>query len=543
MKYTNVLALLVLVVLTSSIILHQIVTTYAQWVSPPYGYVVWNITVNLVRIRDRTINYYLNPQNNDGIPADTVENVIMRAANTWSNDEGSTFNYLNYGGRNTTLRIDIYCRLVGGYWRCYQRSDNTQEVNAIVFDDFEENRQSGIIALTIPRNYVTIHSERNFTIEALLEADIVFNDAFRFAVNGSDIDLFTIALHEFGHFGPGLGDVYSVSTHSEDQIQVMYRYTGIKRELRWGDIAGLRWHYPRVYGGYELYPIYTVVGGDVAARDLDGDGRVDLVFVWGEYNSAEDRTSIWARVAWDLNSSSGVPSQVYNFQSICRVSGRVRDVGAAFGDVDRNGVADLVVTFSNATGTYYIVLFDVTATTDHSWSWRARSEVYYVPGSVGDYGTDVVLADLNNNGILDLIVTDSFYSTTVGDYYLWYYIGWDLAINGDASSWTSSGASTMVLTEYVGSAPIQPSNRVYAVGSSRVDNYIVYYVVRFDTTGVINANMTRHGPLYRIPAAQGFGMDSINIGNYQYPDLVLLWNDGTYSYNMIEWESRVDSHP
>ncbi len=332
-------------------------------------------------------------------------------------------------------------------------------------------------------------------------------------------------------------------TTTKDVRQVMYAYTGIKRNLRWGDIAGLRWHYPRIYGGYDLYPDYTVSGADVAAHDLDGDDRVDIVYIWGEYDSSEDNTRIWARVAWDLDPITGAPSQVYAFRPIYTTPGRVRDIGAVFGDINGSNIIDLIISFTNETRAYYMVLFDVTATLDHEWDWRSQSRVYRVPGSIGDYGIDLLLTDLDANGILDLIVIDSFYSISDGDYYLWYYIGWNLNTDGTTDSWDCEGASSIILSPYVGCAAIQPANRIYVIGSAISNSYITYRVIRFNATGHIIENATKHAPLYVMPNSRGFGMSSINIGNYQYLDIIFSWVDDAYSYNMIEWESRVDSHP
>ena len=221
-------------------ILTGLLIPVAQWVSPPYGYVVWDINNNLVCIRDRVITYYLNPQNNDGLATDIVESTIITAANTWMEDDGATFNHLSYGGINESLNIDVVAINESGTWRLYRVSDNTQGINSVLFDDFEDNASSGYLAVVFPSEWNIIHSEEDFTIVALLEADMVFNDAYQFRVDGYDYDLLTVALHEFGHFGPGLGDVYAISTDIEDTRQVMYAYTGVKRELRWGDIAGLR---------------------------------------------------------------------------------------------------------------------------------------------------------------------------------------------------------------------------------------------------------------------------------------------------------------
>lgn len=68
----------------------------------------------------------------------------------------------------------------------------------------------------------------------IYEYDIMFDEDY-FPGNGS-VDLDTVALHEFGH-GAGLNDLYK----SECSDEVMYGYyDGVKKELRDGDITGIK---------------------------------------------------------------------------------------------------------------------------------------------------------------------------------------------------------------------------------------------------------------------------------------------------------------
>jgi len=75
-----------------------------------------------------------------------------------------------------------------------------------------------------------------FRAKTIYEYDIMFDtDYFP-----GTVDLDTVALHEFGH-GAGLNDLYD-SVCSEE---VMYGYyTGVKRDLRSGDITGIQ----KLYG-------------------------------------------------------------------------------------------------------------------------------------------------------------------------------------------------------------------------------------------------------------------------------------------------------
>lgn len=67
----------------------------------------------------------------------------------------------------------------------------------------------------------------------IYEYDIMFDTDY---FPGGGVDLDTVVLHEFGH-GAGLDDLYNAACSDE----VMYGYyTGVKRNLRSGDITGIQ---------------------------------------------------------------------------------------------------------------------------------------------------------------------------------------------------------------------------------------------------------------------------------------------------------------
>lgn len=72
-----------------------------------------------------------------------------------------------------------------------------------------------------------------FRAKTIYEYDIMF-DTDHLPNKGIDLD--TVVLHEFGH-GAGLNDLYD--SVCSDEVMYGY-YTGIKRELRSGDIAGIQ---------------------------------------------------------------------------------------------------------------------------------------------------------------------------------------------------------------------------------------------------------------------------------------------------------------
>ena len=71
----------------------------------------------------------------------------------------------------------------------------------------------------------------------ITDCDTKFNIYYDFYTDGSDYDVETIALHEFGHWLT-LGHVYSDST-----IVMYYTYVGVKQDLSDDDVDGIIYIY------------------------------------------------------------------------------------------------------------------------------------------------------------------------------------------------------------------------------------------------------------------------------------------------------------
>lgn len=78
----------------------------------------------------------------------------------------------------------------------------------------------------------------------IFEADIIFNENYKWSSDGSEFDIESVALHELGHC-LGLRDLYGES----DSKKAMFGFLTnreIKRSLSIDDISGIRWIYPKV---------------------------------------------------------------------------------------------------------------------------------------------------------------------------------------------------------------------------------------------------------------------------------------------------------
>jgi hypothetical protein len=118
--------------------------------------------------------------------------------------------------------------------------------------------------------------------KSMLEADIVFNDAYAWGIGASSsfFDIQNIATHELGHW-LSLRDLYGdIGDGVNDTGKTMYGYASqnevIKRTLHEDDIAGIQWVYPLdtdddgVPDSYDNCP--TVANANQADSDFDGIG-------------------------------------------------------------------------------------------------------------------------------------------------------------------------------------------------------------------------------------------------------------------------------
>jgi hypothetical protein len=141
------------------------------------------------------------------------QNVILKAAQSWAQQTNLNFSVITDGGGGSGT---------GSY------QQGASSMGDIRIGGFNFNNP-GLLALGYMPPPVNNYS---------LAGDMVFNTAQVFNINGLDYDVYTVALHEFGH---ALG-----LNHSANATAVMYSaYAGVVTGLAADDIAGIR----NIYSG------------------------------------------------------------------------------------------------------------------------------------------------------------------------------------------------------------------------------------------------------------------------------------------------------
>lgn len=108
--------------------------------------------------------------------------------------------------------------------------------------------------------------------------------------------------------------------------------------------------------------------------------------------------------------------------------------GVAIGDIDKNGRPDMILMgIDNPKGKnnfWYKVLYDI----DENGYYSKESSILSISAEGWE---NFALCDLNNNGILDMVLLCTDKPTTAGRAYRWYYVAYDLKPDGHYNSLSS----------------------------------------------------------------------------------------------------------
>lgn len=125
-------------------------------------------------------------------------------------------------------------------------------------------------------------------------------------------------------------------------------------------------------------------------------------------------------------------------RQVCGLGHINQGAGVAIGDIDKNGRPDMILMgIDNPKGKnnfWYKVLYDI----DENGYYSKESSILSISAEGWENsGGDIALCDLNNNGILDMVLLCTDKPTTAGRAYRWYYVAYDLKPDGHYNSLSS----------------------------------------------------------------------------------------------------------
>jgi hypothetical protein len=188
-------------------------------------------------------------------------------------------------------------------------------------------------------------------------------------------------------------------------------------------------------------------GMGTAFYDINGNGIQDIVVFYIDNPSGTNRG--YYKIGWDLSDSGQVRGWTDTFPVNGWFGHDAEGAGVTVGDIDRNGSPDILFYHvddpSGANYGKYAIGWDV-----NSKGKIQRTTKHSVPGSLGNAtdGAGVALADINGNGILDLVtfIVDNPNGANRG----YYRIGWDLATSGSTKGETQVWGSNQSVKMWFG---------------------------------------------------------------------------------------------
>lgn len=139
-------------------------------------------------------------------------------------------------------------------------------------------------------------------------------------------------------------------------------------------------------GPTEGYPMYQSIGSGVAACDLDGDGRPDLVFLTNAGPTSKSTNALYRQrkdgTYEDVTAGSGLDFPGFN-------------MGIAVGDINNDGLPDLLITQYG--GVRLLLNCGSMKFKDATEEWGLKNPLW---------GTSAAFLDYDRDGFLDLVVVN-----------------------------------------------------------------------------------------------------------------------------------------
>jgi hypothetical protein len=221
-----------------------------------------------------------------------------------------------------------------------------------------------------------------------------------------------------------------------------------------GTGAPQSWRTPVSIGGapppHNAFGHWNIQNMSAAVGDIDGNGVLDLLLVmYASFDSLIGTTNgsipphlvrtpnkFYYRIGWNLDGGGNATSWS-GFQEVAGVDTDAQGVGAALADIDGDARLDLVL-LAYATSPWkfrYRIGFgmrsDGTAT---SWAANYVSAPGFLEPPV--VGAGVVVADIDLDGVLDILLLAYTTENAGLDGRFRYRVGWSLGADGKASRWS-----------------------------------------------------------------------------------------------------------
>lgn len=348
------------------------------------------------------VNYYIEQTGTADVPGTSEFGQIQLAHNVWDRDPGSFFdlNYVSLTDKSPSAHFD-FTNTVG--W-----------------------------VPSIPNNPLALTTCRGQPM--IVECDMEINDLYFWSTTGASgtYDIRNVAVHEFGHFIT-LNDLYGEGDSEETMYYQADPGETKKRDLFWGDAAGVRWVYG--YGRLAFWVGWWTQGADAAIGYFGGlSYRRDILFVHVDNPGGEN--SIRYRYGYDLSTTTGEITGGYSSERTVPgwVGSETSGLGVAVKAIGHGSADDIFLAWvdnpSGADKIYYKVGWDIQSDGSPT-EWSANRIVPYSL-LTNTFGLGADIANIDGDSALDLVLS------WVGDNGAVYYrIGWDISTEGFPSSWSS----------------------------------------------------------------------------------------------------------
>ncbi|MBV5331490.1 VCBS repeat-containing protein, partial [bacterium] len=182
-------------------------------------------------------------------------------------------------------------------------------------------------------------------------------------------------------------------------------------------------------------------GGGADIADIDRNGIPDLLLM--SVDDPDGGNSFRYNIGWNMTKDGKVASWSNMIQGPS-IGNSNSGGGAALGDIDKNGLPDLVLMGVDNPEQGNSFWYCVGKNLDKTGKPTAWTPAINAPCYLGwsSAGGGAALADINGNGKLDLVL--SGIDSPTGANTFWCYVGWDIDINGNVTGWSPkfSGPAT-----------------------------------------------------------------------------------------------------